>query len=93
MARNNNNVLRQFSRQVLKVIFGIIDIVFHKLFELVYGKKGKCMPPISDLLLLESATTIAYKIRTRKVSTLISIIRDFLECLSRLNFILAFGLL
>lgn len=78
MEKNNNKSFRLFAKQVVKVIFGVIEVIFHKLFELVYGKKGRCMPPISDLLLLESATSIAYKIRTRKVSTQ-SVINDNLK--------------
>lgn len=34
----------------------------------VHGERGKSMPPIDDLLLLESATSIAEKIRTKKVN-------------------------
>lgn len=33
----------------------------------VYGRRGKSMPPIDDLLLLDSATIIAEKIRTKQV--------------------------
>lgn len=33
-----------------------------------HGEHGPSMPPIDDLLLLESATSIAEKIRTKKVS-------------------------
>lgn len=33
-----------------------------------HGEHGPAMPPIDDLLLLESATSIAEKIRTKKVS-------------------------
>lgn len=35
----------------------------------VHGEHGEPMPPIDDLLLLESATSIAEKIRTKKVSS------------------------
>lgn len=33
-----------------------------------HGEHGPSMPPIDDLLLLESASSIAEKIRTKKVS-------------------------
>lgn len=33
-----------------------------------HGKHGSKMPPINDLLLLDSATSIAEKIRTKKVN-------------------------
>lgn len=32
-----------------------------------YGKRGQSMPPVAEPLLLESATTIAEKIRTKQV--------------------------
>lgn len=35
----------------------------------VHGENGPSMPPIEDLLLLESASSIAEKIRTKKVSS------------------------
>lgn len=35
----------------------------------VHGEHGPSMPPIDDLLLLESASSIAEKIRTKKVSS------------------------
>lgn len=35
----------------------------------IHGEHGPSMPPIDDLLLLESATSIAEKIRTKKVSS------------------------
>lgn len=35
----------------------------------VHGEHGPSMAPINDLLLLESATSIAEKIRTKKVSS------------------------
>lgn len=34
----------------------------------VHGENGPAMPPIDNLLLLESATSIAEKIRTKKVN-------------------------
>lgn len=34
----------------------------------IHGEHGPSMPPIDDLLLLESATSIAEKIRTKKVT-------------------------
>lgn len=37
-----------------------------------YGEHGPAMPPIDDLLLLESATSIAEKIRTKKVRFLMT---------------------
>lgn len=64
----NNHALRDYGRRISKVIFGLIEVFFHRLFTIVYGRNKESMPPIKDLLLLESATTIAFKIRSKKVS-------------------------
>jgi hypothetical protein len=34
---------------------------------IIYGERGQSMPPIKNLLLLEPATVLAMKIRTKKV--------------------------
>lgn len=68
MANNNKSPFRHFVNNLLKILYGIVDVLFHWLFSLVYGKNGKTMPAVSDLLLLESATSIAYKIRNGKVT-------------------------
>lgn len=65
MARNNS--VRLYVRQVFRVLYGVLEVFFHWLFGMVYGGDGESMPPITDLLLLESASSIAYKIRNRKV--------------------------
>ncbi|KAF4519619.1 hypothetical protein B566_EDAN003786 [Ephemera danica] len=43
-----------------------LDLVFGFLFRMIYRTPGAKVPPIRNLLLLESATSLAYKIRTRK---------------------------
>lgn len=47
--------------------FYIINIVGRLIFKLIYGVKGKTMPAITDPILLESATSLARKIRKREV--------------------------
>lgn len=59
--------VKAYGRSVFRVVHGVFEMFFHWLFGLVYGGKQKTMPPISDLLLLESATSLAHKIRTKKV--------------------------
>lgn len=70
MANNNKSSFRNFVKSCLKILYGLIDVFFHWLFSIVYGKNGKTMPAISDLLLLESASSIAFKIRNGKVINL-----------------------
>lgn len=60
-------LVRQYTRAALRIVQGVIEVVVHWLFGFVYGGPGQKMPPIRDLILLDSATTIAFKIRTKKV--------------------------
>lgn len=62
--------MRQYGRAALRIVQGVIEVVVHWLFGFVYGGPGQSMPPIRDLILLDSATNIALKIRTGKVSSL-----------------------
>lgn len=64
------SLLRQYTRATLRIVQGVIDVVVHWLFGFVYGGRGQSMPPIKDLILLDSASSIALKIRTGKVSPL-----------------------
>lgn len=61
------SLLRQYTRATLRIVQGVIDVVVHWLFGFVYGGRGQSMPPIRDLTLLDSATSVALKIRTGKV--------------------------
>lgn len=62
------------SRSIIKSMITITHrllIVFVRYFlTFIHGEKGASMPPIKNLILLDSATTLGYKIRTRKVSAL-----------------------
>lgn len=71
MAIGKNN-FRIYLTQFLKIVYSIYEVVLHWLFGLVYGGPGQNLPPITDLLLLESATSLAYKIRTKKVKNFIT---------------------
>lgn len=64
-----DNTWRHRFQKMYRVLFGIMEVFIHWLFGLVYGGQKQSMPPIRDLLLLESATTIALKIRTKKITS------------------------
>ncbi|XP_064488116.1 fatty-acid amide hydrolase 2-A-like [Ornithodoros turicata] len=49
------------------VIKSIVTLFLGLLFRYVCGGKHECIPPITDLLLLDSATASALKIRSRKL--------------------------
>ncbi|KAL1497434.1 hypothetical protein ABEB36_008408 [Hypothenemus hampei] len=65
----SRNTWNNYVRRVVKVIFGIVEHLFQLFFRLVNGGTKECMPPIKDLLLLDSASTIAMKIRTKKITS------------------------
>jgi fatty acid amide hydrolase 2 len=44
----------------------------------VYGEKGDKVPPVKNLLLLDPATVLAMKIRTRKVTS-VEVVKAFIE--------------
>lgn len=57
-------------RAIGAYIFGLLQLFFRQIFRLIYGEKGESMPPITDPILLESATSLAKKIRNQEVSWL-----------------------
>lgn len=59
---------RQLTACLLTVLHRICMVVGRFIFQFIYGAKGEVMPPIRDLTLMESATSLATKIRTQKVS-------------------------
>lgn len=53
---------------LLTVFFDIIEIISNAIFWFIYRNKEKSqLPAIENPILLESATTLARKIRTQKV--------------------------
>lgn len=52
----------------LTYVHRFITIVGRLIFKFVFGEKGQAMPAINDLTLTESATSLAAKIRSQKVS-------------------------
>ncbi|ERL84449.1 hypothetical protein D910_01881 [Dendroctonus ponderosae] len=81
----NENSWNDYGRRISKVIFAFVEYVFQVLFGLVYGGGAKqSMPPIEDLLLLESASTIALKIRTQKITSE-QVLDSFIERIKQVN--------
>lgn len=56
-----------FIKTVINIMHRFLVLMFRMLIQFLYGEKGQSMPPIKNFILLDSATTLAYKIRTRKV--------------------------
>lgn len=68
-----------FVKSVINIVHRFLVLMFRMLIQFLYGEKGESMPPIKNLILLDSATTLAYKIRTRKVCTSDAINYKFLK--------------
>ncbi|XP_968383.1 fatty-acid amide hydrolase 2 [Tribolium castaneum] len=77
----------QFGKSVIRILHGLVECFFHCVFKLVYCGSGQKMPPIKDLLLLESATSIAHKIRTKKITSL-QVLESFIARIHEVNPIL-----
>lgn len=71
-------------RKILKIVLSFFGVIMNVLFKLVYRTRGERMPPIKNLLLLESATSLAHKIRTKKISSL-EVTNAFIERIEEIN--------
>lgn len=61
---------RSFGKICANILQRFISVFVRFLFKnVIYGEKGQSMPPIKNLLLLEPATVLAMKIRTKKVDS------------------------
>lgn len=64
---SSNMSVRSLKQVAARVFHRVVELVARALFSIVYlGSKEK-VAPISNMLLLESASSLAFKIRTRKV--------------------------
>lgn len=63
----DGNTMRKYTDTVLKILYAFVQVVVRFLLKIVYGGPGQKMPPVKNLLLLESASSLALKIRTKKV--------------------------
>lgn len=63
-----------FLQLFLTVFFRVVEIISDTIFWLIYRKTEKItLPPLDNLLLLESASSLALKIRTQKVNNVFQI--------------------
>lgn len=56
-------------KKIIHYVWLAFSLLVRRIMVWSYGEKGESMPPITDLLILDSASSLATKIRTRKVST------------------------
>ncbi|XP_055921354.1 fatty-acid amide hydrolase 2 [Eupeodes corollae] len=64
--------------------FTLITKIARLIFTVIYGKKGKVMPAITDPLLLESATSLASKIRTKQITS-VAVLEAFIRRVEEVN--------
>lgn len=71
--KNQNKMKTQ--RQVLNAIHRLIEFIARMIYMFIAFLKGpaESQPPIKDLTLLHSATTLAFKIRNRQVNLILSL--------------------
>lgn len=60
---------RSFCAMALQFLYRILVLSVRFLMVRIYGERGQSVPACNEPLLLESATSIAEKIRTKQVST------------------------
>lgn len=61
------DINKKYKITIYRLFHNFLQVIMRFLLKLVYGGPGKKMPPIKNLLLLESASSLALKIRTKKV--------------------------
>ncbi|XP_037954495.1 fatty-acid amide hydrolase 2-A-like [Teleopsis dalmanni] len=66
------------------IIFGLFTKLIRLVFQLIYGVKGEIMPPIRDPILLESATSLARKIRKQKLTS-VQVLDAFIARINEVN--------
>lgn len=59
--------MRSFGLILESWVVRLIHLIARLLFKFIYGEKGESMPAITDPILLESATSLASKIRKQEV--------------------------
>ncbi|XP_023715933.1 fatty-acid amide hydrolase 2-A [Cryptotermes secundus] len=78
---------KEFKIICQRLLFRVVEVVSSVLFWVVYHGSGEKMPPIENLLLLDTATAIAHKIRTRKVTS-VEVVKTFIARIKEVNPIL-----
>lgn len=65
--QTQGSLIQKYVITFCRILHSFIEVIMRFLLKLVYGGPGERMPPIKNLLLLESASSLALKIRTGKV--------------------------
>ncbi|KAK5641912.1 hypothetical protein RI129_010459 [Pyrocoelia pectoralis] len=71
-------------KKIINAIHSFVELLARFFFKLIYGGRGQKMPPVKEPLLLESATSVAYKIRTKRVSS-VQVLNLFIQRIEEIN--------
>lgn len=85
--QTQGSLIQKYVITFCRILHSFIEVIMRFLLKLVYGGPGERMPPIKNLLLLESASSLALKIRTGKITSL-EVINSFIERIDEVNPIL-----
>lgn len=76
--------LRTYLDTFYQMMFRLLDLFIHKMFTMFYGQGYEKPPPISDMILLESAGEIAFKIRSKKITS-VEVLESFIARIKEIN--------
>ncbi|XP_053962064.1 fatty-acid amide hydrolase 2-B [Anastrepha ludens] len=69
---------------IAQVFFNFISKIIRLVFQLIYGVQGETMPTITDPILLESATSLARKIRKQELTS-VQVMESFIRRVKDVN--------
>ncbi|XP_017485364.1 PREDICTED: fatty-acid amide hydrolase 2-B [Rhagoletis zephyria] len=69
---------------IAQLFFNFITKIVRLVFQLIYGVKGETMPAIADPILLESATSLARKIRKQELTS-VQVLESFIRRIKDVN--------
>lgn len=87
-SKQNNFVDKRKPRPLAKTVINVghkfLALVVRWFLRTIYGEHGAKMPPIRNLILMESASSLAQKIRTRKLTS-VEVTEAFIDRCNEVN--------
>ncbi|XP_026290516.1 fatty-acid amide hydrolase 2-A [Frankliniella occidentalis] len=84
MSESANETPRRFKKVAARIFHRIVELAARLLFSIIYYGSNEKVPPINNILLLESASSLAFKIRTKKVSS-VEVVESFIARIKEVN--------
>lgn len=76
--------VQRLQKVIARVLHRIVELAARLLFSIVYYGSRETVPPIKNMLLLESASSLAFKIRTKKVTS-VEVVESFIARINEVN--------